>query len=143
MGLAADNNEHVKTSSSVIVNYVNKVESSDIKHFSSFTKGVDRQCIADNQQCRDTLSTCVTKTQSYEIQCNSTFVDKFKTQCNVNTSGSDKCEPCISVPDCKCDSGSHVGTKVQELGQSSWASISKKQLMQIDINLLHNRCQDL
>ena len=143
MELAADNNEHVKISSSVLVNYVNKVEPYDIKNSSDFAKEIDRQCIAENQQCRDILSSHVIKTQSSDIQCNPTSVDKFNTQCDVNTSGSDKCESCIPVPDYKCDNGSHVGIKVQELGQISWASISKKQLMQIDINLLHNRCQDL
>ena len=140
MELAVNNNKHVKTSSSVVVSCVNK---SDIKHFSNFTNAVDSHCTANNQQHMDRVSNCVTKTQASVIQCNSNCGTESKTQCNVNTNGSDKCKPCISVSECDCDSGSHVGTKVQELGQSPWATISKKQLMQIDINLLHNRCQDL
>ena len=70
-------------------------------------------------------------------------MDKSDVQCTVTDSSSDKCELSDHVFTCKCDSSSHVGTRVQELGQTPWASISKKQLMQIDINLLHNRSQDL
>ena len=140
MELAVNNNKHVKTSSSVVVSCVNK---SDIKHFSNFTNAVDSHCTANNQQHMDRVSNCVTKTQTSVIQCNSNCGIESKTQCNVNTNGSNKCKLCISVSECDCDSGSHVGTKVQELGQSPWATISKEQLVQIDINLLHNRCQDL
>ena len=92
-------------------------------------------------KCSDNQS--ILNSKSSDIQCNFNFVKKSDTQCTVIDSKSDKCEFNVYVPDCKCDNGSHVGTKVQELGQNSWAGITKKQLMQIDTNLLHNRCQDL
>ena len=53
------------------------------------------------------------------------------------------CDQGLNNQNCKCDSSSHVGVKVQNLGQQEWATITMHQLAQIDIKVLHNKCQDL
>ena len=143
MELVVENNNVVKTSSNTLSSYVNNIKPSNRNHVLDCAKESDTRYIADNEQCRDLISTHVLETHNSDTQCNVRPVNKSDTHCIVDNRGSDKCEPCIAASYCKCDSGSYVGTKVQELGQSSWESISKRLLIQIDINLLHNRCQDL
>ena len=53
------------------------------------------------------------------------------------------CAPWPAASSCKCDRGFYNNIKTKDLGQHAWAKVSKKQLSQIDIQLLDNKCQDL
>ena len=49
--------------------------------------------------------------------------------------------PCPVDSSCRCDRGLHTIPKVKDLGQCALAKVSKKQLCQIDIQILDNKCQ--
>ena len=44
---------------------------------------------------------------------------------------------------CKCDRGRHVNCQVEALGQTSWQSISKTDLVRLDIGNIVDKCTEL
>ena len=51
--------------------------------------------------------------------------------------------PDTNSPPCKCDSGTHGGNKIEDLGQQLWLELSKKQLAQLDLQTIQGKCTDL
>ena len=49
----------------------------------------------------------------------------------------------VTVKNCECDLTSHVCCTVEELGQSKWLNYSKKQLAQLELKNIQDKCPDL